>query len=206
MATFKGLTRNCVVCGTEYRSPQSHARVLTCSRECGYKARTVVNKKEPVEKPCAHCGKVMLLSPSHEGRRRYCSHACKEASPSTVARKVAKTGGANPAWRGGTMIKSVSKTGKEYRRQHPHIENEKAVRRKRVVAGATPSWVDAKAVLAVYAAARKVSKETGVPHHVDHVVPLTSKLVCGLHVQNNLAVKPGVENLKKHNRTWPDMP
>lgn len=207
-APFKGLIRNCVVCGTEYRSPQSHARVLTCSRECGYKNRVVANKKEKVELSCAHCGGSMLVPPSHAARRVYCSVACAQASPETVARKTAAMkGDRNPGWLGGLSVYSVSsKTGLRYRRAAPHVEAEKIVRRKRAIAQATPSWANVKAMQAVYRAAQRLTKATGVEHHVDHIVPLTSRLVCGLHVEHNLQVLPGAENLRKHNRTWPDKP
>ena len=41
---------------------------------------------------------------------------------------------------------------------------------------------------------------TNVKWHVDHVIPLQGKIVCGLHVWNNFAVIPALINLKKGNK------
>lgn len=64
---------------------------------------------------------------------------------------------------------------------------------------ATPSWANIEAIKSMYRLSRKISLETGVLHHVDHVIPLQSEFVCGLHVQNNLSIIPATENWKKHN-------
>lgn len=69
---------------------------------------------------------------------------------------------------------------------------------------ATPSWANQDAMLELYQAAAAATKATGVAHHVDHVVPLQGKTVCGLHVENNLEVLPGSDNQSKSNRWWPD--
>lgn len=71
---------------------------------------------------------------------------------------------------------------------------------------AIPAWADSAAIDAVYAKAKNLSEVTGFPWHVDHVVPLQSPLVCGLHCEANLQVLPWVVNLSKSNRHWPDMP
>jgi len=43
-------------------------------------------------------------------------------------------------------------------------------------------------------------KTTGVEWHVDHIIPLRGKEVCGLHVWNNFAVITKQANLQKGNK------
>lgn len=71
---------------------------------------------------------------------------------------------------------------------------------------ATPKWATASDIQAVYSAADRLSKLIGIEYEVDHVVPLTSDIVCGLHCHANLQVLAKRENRSKGNREWPDMP
>lgn len=79
-------------------------------------------------------------------------------------------------------------------------------RRRAATLQAMPSWANEDAIFEVFKRAQELTAETGVLHHVDHIVPLLSGLVCGLHCEANLRVIPASENLKKNNRYWPDMP
>jgi hypothetical protein len=71
---------------------------------------------------------------------------------------------------------------------------------------ATPPWANRGAMLALHRRAKLLSEQTGTQHHVDHIVPILSPLVCGLHCEQNMCILPGPENTSKGNRHWPDMP
>lgn len=55
-------------------------------------------------------------------------------------------------------------------------------------------------ILKFYEEARLKSIQTGVPHVVDHIIPVSGKTVCGLHVPWNLRVITRSENCKKSNK------
>ncbi len=65
---------------------------------------------------------------------------------------------------------------------------------------ATPPWVDLDALQAVYDESSRLSAETGVKHNVDHIIPITNELVCGLHVPWNLRVVEEMVNRVKANK------
>lgn len=90
---------------------------------------------------------------------------------------------------------------KELSRRYRENNKEKILvrNRQRAIAELTaiPSWADKKEITRIYLDAKRITKETGVEHHVDHVIPLRGKTVCGLHVESNLQIITKEENLKK---------
>lgn len=79
-------------------------------------------------------------------------------------------------------------------------------RRKAASERATPNWANKFFMQEAYDLARRRTKATGFAWHVDHIVPLLNKRVCGLHCEQNLAVITGAENFRKSNVRWPYMP
>lgn len=87
-------------------------------------------------------------------------------------------------------------------RQNKDRVNAKNAKRRSAKLQAVPPWVDEQAqdeMRIMYAVAQRVSKETGVPHEIDHMVPLKGESVCGLHTPDNLQIRPRAVNRAKHN-------
>lgn len=63
-----------------------------------------------------------------------------------------------------------------------------------------PVWADHEKIKDVYNEADRLSRLTGILHHVDHDIPLRGTAVSGLHVHYNLTVLPAKVNLQKGNR------
>lgn len=93
-----------------------------------------------------------------------------------------------------------------YAKLHPEVQRLQAQRRRAALALAKVRWEDDFFIAEIYDLARKRTEITGFAWQVDHIVPIKSKLVCGLHVHWNLAVIPAHFNRRKSNRHWPDMP
>lgn len=62
-----------------------------------------------------------------------------------------------------------------------------------------PPWVDIKALLRLRDNARAITEMTGIPHVLDHIVPLNHPRVCGLTVPWNLEIKTARLNGHKAN-------
>jgi leucyl aminopeptidase (aminopeptidase T) len=66
-----------------------------------------------------------------------------------------------------------------------------------IVPQQTPKWANKFFISEIYHLAKLRTRYLGVPHEVDHVIPLRGKNVCGLHVEHNLRVVPKAVNRSK---------
>jgi hypothetical protein len=104
------------------------------------------------------------------------------------------------AWRQNNPDK-VKETLKKYRESargkviRCSLQNQRKLLQKQRV----PAWSNKEEITMWYEVAEVLSR-SGVKFHVDHVVPLQGKNVCGLHVSENMQVLPAHLNISKNNQ------
>jgi 5-methylcytosine-specific restriction endonuclease McrA len=92
-------------------------------------------------------------------------------------------------WRAAGKRNSAAEA-KRYYDRYPWKGQAKTAKRRCKKLQATPPWVDLGQIELIYQNCPK-------NHHVDHIIPLQGKDVCGLHVPWNLQILPAKENQSK---------
>lgn len=98
-------------------------------------------------------------------------------------------------------VDEIKKQTATYRRNNLWLYN--ADTRKRQAGRATPPWLTPADLLEIvewYRAAKDYQWLSNEQLQVDHIIPLKSPIVCGLHVPWNLQVLSRSENRKKTNK------
>jgi hypothetical protein len=89
-----------------------------------------------------------------------------------------------------------------WRKNNLGLVLENCAKRRSAKLNRTPAWLtefDRLKIKCYYQVAAMRSRESGEHWHVDHIIPLQGKTVCGLHVPNNLQIIPAIENMRKNN-------
>lgn len=100
-------------------------------------------------------------------------------------------------------IERIKARQREWVRQNPERLAANAARRKLRIRRATPRWhgeFDRFVEIEAFRLARLRKVATGFAWHVDHMIPIKARRVCGLHVWQNLQVIPWRINVAKGNR------
>jgi len=95
---------------------------------------------------------------------------------------------------------SIRARGKSYYENNSDKFKLNASLRRARILKAQPKWADMKKIRDIYEEAAFLERFDGVKRHVDHIIPLVSDKVCGLHVESNLQILTAKENLSKHNK------
>jgi hypothetical protein len=92
---------------------------------------------------------------------------------------------------------------KAWAERNPERVRAKDAKRRSAKINALPKWLtedQLEQIVQIYAHAKECEMLTGDKYHVDHIVPLQGKNVCGLHVPWNLQVLPADINQSKSNK------
>lgn len=158
-------------------------------------------------KTCSHCQKTLPLDAFNKhptakfGVKNNCRE-CAKAYNKKHYRKNAETYISRARdWRLENVERAQQLFAKSKRKLRA-IDNSKKLAENALrvdyIKRATPSWANKFFIAEAYHIAKVREKEFGIKWHVDHIIPLRGKRVCGLHVEHNLQVIPAKVNLKKH--------
>ena len=92
------------------------------------------------------------------------------------------------------------KCGRLWHKRNPGKVAEANRYRKRKKNNATPHWVDRNALQKIDEERIDLENQTGASYEVDHIIPITHPLICGLHVPWNLQIVTAEYNNSKGNR------
>jgi hypothetical protein len=176
-----------------------------------------------IEKFCKKCNKTKTTTnfgKKGTGLQVYCISCFKKVNAENYEKNKLKYKAVQKKWREDNreilLIKAktfyahnketISKKNKCRREANISIFNYRSAERRALKLSATPLFIDKEKVADMYRQARELTLTSGIAYQVDHIVPLVSKLVCGLHWEGNLQILLASENIKKGNRIWPDMP
>lgn len=95
---------------------------------------------------------------------------------------------------------ALAEKAAQYWHDHPELSRAHRAKRRAAEKRAMPAWADCDKMMAFYVEAVRLTRETGIAHHVDHIYPLQSKIMCGLHCEINLQVVPATVNQRKKNK------
>ena len=99
-----------------------------------------------------------------------------------------------------TIKERKAEYAKQYYAENKSDYTSRVAKRRAATLRATPPWANTALITLFYTTRQYLTEDTGFDWHVDHIVPLQGRNVCGLHAHFNLRVIPAKDNLSKSNR------
>lgn len=200
-----GVESICKVCRSRIRNPS-----LAQSREAQASLRNSGRKQCGTCRAVKPFAEFAIRKASNDGR----SYTCLTCSRLRSAEWKAANPGAFAAWYQSNKSRQpqrwaqwkdankehLKQSYKKWAQKNRDRVNARVMQRTLAKIQATPQWANHHSIRALYREAIRLTDATGVKHEVDHIVPLRSQIVCGLHVEHNLQVLPWSENRSKGNR------
>jgi hypothetical protein len=160
-------------------------------------------------KYCNKCGETKELSEFYKNKSKadglhiYCKACSKKAKDSWRVQNKDKVAAYDKQWQAANKQNKAANYKKWQQNNKAKVNHINSLRRA-AEKSATPSWANLEDIEAKYRLAKYFDFISGgfVKHHVDHVLPLRGKTVCGLHVENNLQVLIDKDNLRKSNKHY----
>lgn len=156
-------------------------------------------------KHCSGCKKLKPFTdfyPKGKSYHCYCKVCSKQKNKEWKLNNKAKTAAYDKEWQQSNKDKK-SKNYKNWQINNRHKVNSYNSKRRALEVSATPKWLTKEQHIqidAFYWLAKLQNELTDQCYHVDHIVPLKGKTVCGLHVPWNLQVLAAKDNLSKSNK------
>jgi hypothetical protein len=156
---------------------------------------------EIANKSCRNCGETKALTEfsGDRGKRDGRTAVCRPCAAKKTSLWRSANRERHRIYSRNWLEKNSAKRS-DWKIANKHVLIALIAKRRAAKAQATPKWADAKKIYEFYREAKLAGKQ------VDHIVPLLSATVCGLHNEFNLQVLSAKENLAKSNQFWPDMP
>ena len=152
------------------------------------------NQKDGLHYNCRGCRKV-------ESDRRYKAKAdaIKQVAIAYYFNNLEKAKEQRRAYYFGAYKEKALQNTRAWKKRNPADVNYYTQTRRANMKRRTPIWADKAAIREVYHLRDRLTKQTGILHHVDHIIPLRGELVSGFHCASNLRVVPAQENYVKNN-------
>jgi len=195
--------KNCKNCNKKFQDKTPSKCQLHCSKNCKnhYYNHILKIKKFPkiMIKQCKTCNK-KYKDETDNKKSIYCSKKCRdkiyENLPHVKAwrTKYARSDKRRKWYREWERRPEVKKIRDKYKKSDKFklIQKKSGAFRKKRLREAMPKWANIDKIKNIYAKCKK-------GYQVDHIIPLKSKYVCGLHVENNLRIiKANTNDFKKN--------
>ena len=181
-----GLSYKCKSCCREWAKQY---RTDNVDKERERHAKYHADNKEKINARISAWQKNNRESSRERAKRFYLKNTEKELLRHKEWRKK------NPKW--------TERYAKTYRQENSQMLRRQEAKRRAIKIKAYVSWADPGKILEYYRMARFLTHATGVRYEVDHIVPLQSNKVCGLHHEGNLQILTRKANNHKRNKFVP---